>query len=635
MLPKPINPAISEQDIQKKCDDEMARLYVSQAHTTSIAGLVCLVPFALVTMPFPGRREIGIWFLGMTLLFFFRWLWTMILCGKGKLWKLDVFRRYLLSFSVGLAGFGWGFATWWFGWPGEVAQIPLLIVAIGILTISPPILSANPVAGILFVIPFVTGIIMRLRAESSDVFVPAAVMTVLAGFFAVALSFKYYFDLKKRVMLGIEKEALFDRILADKLRAEESSYAKGSFIAMMSHEIRTPISGLMGMLEILKETELTSTQSNYLNTASRSAESLLQLLNDILDYSKIEVGKLELEKVPFDWIAMTGEIAMMDRVLADEKGIAFHLEIPLESPSIVVGDPTRLRQILNNLLSNALKFTSEGHIWFRATIESEKPDRVIISFSVRDTGIGIEPEAQQKLFQQYQQAHVSTSRRYGGSGLGLAISQRLAHLMGGNIRFSSEPGKGSEFILTVPFARATPAAFNDFIASNQNVIADHYSAKVLVVEDDPVSQRVSALMLKSFGITPTVVSDGTAAVEAAKREKFDIIFMDSRLPDMDGYEASKIINGIGEQADPSAAEKKSGAVIVAMTASDTPEDRLKARESGIVEFLPKPVRKRDMRQCLDRWIGRQPRKTVILPTSVAAPSTKETPGKEAGNPAKK
>jgi two-component system, sensor histidine kinase len=629
------NHTVGERDdVSVLCEAEMSRLFLVQAHTTSMTGLICLLPFAFVTSPYPDKLSLIIWFAAMMCVFFSRWWWTSMLLNKGGPWKLGRVNKCILSFSVALAGIGWGYAAWRFCWPGTASQIPLFLLMTGILAITPPILSANPASGILFVLPYAFGMILRLHEESLEISGTVAAVIVLIALFTIALSYKHFFNLKTQVMLKIEKDALFDRILVDKKRAEESSYAKGSFIAMMSHEIRTPISGLMGMLEILKETPLDSTQSNYLNTASRSAESLLQLLNDILDYSKIEVGRLELERIPFDWIAMTGEIAMMDRVLASDKGLAFHLEIPLESPSIIVGDPTRLRQILNNLLSNALKFTQEGHIWFRATVENEKADRVIISFSVRDTGIGIDSEAQKKLFQQYQQACTSTSRRYGGSGLGLAISQRLAHLMGGNIRLSSEPGNGSEFTLTVPFPRATPDALNNFIATNQNLPVSRYSAKVLVVEDDPVSQRVSTLMLKGFGITPTVVSCGSAAINVAKQGGFDLIFMDLRLPDMDGYDVARCINAIEgisseiKQGKSKVEKPSSGAIIVAMTASDTPEDRRRAKESGISEFMPKPVRKRDMRQCLERWIGRSSRKL----SDVAAP---EVIGRVGEKPAEK
>jgi len=297
---------------------------------------------------------------------------------------------------------------------------------------------------------------------------------------------------------------------------------------------------------------------------------------------------------------MTGEIAMMNRVLASDKGIAFHLDIPAEGTSIVLGDPTRLRQILNNLLSNALKFTHEGSVSLKATIDNETPERVILSLSVKDTGIGIEPAVQERLFQQFQQANAATTRHYGGSGLGLAISQQLAHLMGGNIRLQSSPGHGSEFILTVPFQKASSDALKTYVVNPDNKPI-RYRAKVLIVEDDPISQRVTVLLLKSFGIIPTVVNNGEAAIMAEARESFDIIFMDCRLPDMNGFEAARIIRKRVRDTD---GEDK-GPVIVALTGVDTPEDRRLARECGVVDFMTKPVRKRDMRLCLDRWVGKQ------------------------------
>jgi CheY-like chemotaxis protein len=294
---------------------------------------------------------------------------------------------------------------------------------------------------------------------------------------------------------------------------------------------------------------------------------------------------------------MIGEIAMMNRVLASNKGVAFHLEIPAEGTSIVIGDPTRLRQILNNLLSNALKFTSEGSVSLKASITAEDAKTVTIAISVRDTGIGISQEDQGKLFQKFQQATTSTTRRFGGTGLGLAISQDLAKLMGGNITLRSEPGKGSEFILAVPFPKSTAQSLEAFAANSSNFSNDHFIARTLVVEDDPVSQRVAVLMLKGFGITPTVVNNAKAAIDLSEREKFDLIFMDSHLPDMDGFDAAKAITS-RKTVD---GEEVKIPTIVAMSGADTPEDRAKAKGSGIRYFLPKPVRKREMRLCLEHF----------------------------------
>jgi signal transduction histidine kinase/ActR/RegA family two-component response regulator len=588
--------------LQAKLDCELLRLYCHQARNSSLTGLLSAAVFSMLALPGENPRALAIWFVSMAVLYVLRflWIWTSDY-KKGDATLLGRMAPFIDA-QVFVASIGWGIAAWLLFEPsqGLSMHMPILLVLAGVLTMSAPQLSARPLAGVIFLIPIYIGLLLRMEREMPDIFILSALTTALLGVFSASLTYQHHLGLRGSITTRLEKEAIFSRLVEAKERAEETAGAKSSFLATMSHEIRTPVNGLMGMLEVLRETELTSTQINYLNTASRSAEALLQLLNDILDYSRIEVGRLELERVPFDWIAMTGEIAMMNRVLASDKGIAFHLDIPAEGTSIVLGDPTRLRQILNNLLSNALKFTHEGSVSLKATIDNETPERVILSLSVKDTGIGIEPAVQERLFQQFQQANAATTRHYGGSGLGLAISQQLAHLMGGNIRLQSSPGHGSEFILTVPFQKASSDALKTYVVNPDNKPI-RYRAKVLIVEDDPISQRVTVLLLKSFGIIPTVVNNGEAAIMAEARESFDIIFMDCRLPDMNGFEAARIIRKRVRDTD---GEDK-GPVIVALTGVDTPEDRRLARECGVVDFMTKPVRKRDMRLCLDRWVGKQ------------------------------
>jgi signal transduction histidine kinase/AmiR/NasT family two-component response regulator len=578
-------------------EDEMDKLFCDQVMASGRTGFVIVILFAAIIFTQYPRISVVVWAVAMLAVYVSRHFWLRSLRHKYSNPLKNRWDFLILKASLFLTGVGFGYASYSFLSPAApITMLPTTLIMMGILMISPPLLSARPWTSILFGLPLLAGMIARLGVEAEDFFATTSALLCAICGFAMYLTYRFCVNMRKGVRLRLEKDALFEKIVEAKMRAEESAAAKGAFLATMSHEIRTPVNGLMGMLEILKETNLDAMQANYLNTASRSAESLLQLLNDILDYSKIEVGKLELEKVPFDWIAMTGEIAMMNRVLASNKGLAFHLDIPAEGTSIVIGDPTRLRQILNNLLSNALKFTSEGSICLKAVVQKETPEAVILALSVKDTGIGIEPEAQGKLFQKFQQASTSTTRNFGGTGLGLAISQHLAKLMGGAITIKSELGKGSEFTLTVSFPKTTETSLQNF-AANPSADEDRFIARALVVEDDPISQRVAVLMLKSFGITPTVVNSAASAISASARERFDLIFMDSHLPDMDGFDAAKIISDSKGADD----EDAKAPVIIAMTGADTPEDRAKAKTCGIIGFLPKPVRKREMRLCLERY----------------------------------
>ncbi|HNX05896.1 MAG TPA: histidine kinase dimerization/phospho-acceptor domain-containing protein, partial [Opitutales bacterium] len=371
-----------EEVLTSRIDGELDRLFVTQAHTSSLTGLFSALIFTVIILPHHLTAVFILWTLSMVALYLSRFFWLGSRLRKGPDGCRGAQVRSGIYFNIALMGVGWGCAAWTFIWPHElVTQLPFLMILLGILTLTPPILSTKPLAGYLFVLPLLAGLILRLHTEAPEVIFATSAVAVLLAAFALGVTHRHSYILRRGIAQRIEKESIFDRLVEAKLRAEESASAKSTFIATMSHEIRTPVNGLMGMLEILKDTELTSQQANYLNTASRSAESLLQLLNDILDYSKLEVGKLELDKIPFDWVAMTGEIAMMNRVLALDKGVGFHLEIPPEATSIVVGDPVRLRQILNNLLSNAMKFTSEGSIWLKVHVDNEDAKTVRLSFS--------------------------------------------------------------------------------------------------------------------------------------------------------------------------------------------------------------------------------------------------------------
>lgn len=594
---------------QQHLDDEMARLFFQQLKTTGKSGLLGAIAMGLIVVIPYHSVSVLIWTVAISAVYILRAVIMEKVTTRNPELYLILSCRIVIYTSVCVLGILWGIAAYLFllQTPNDI-RLPLLLVFVGVMTLSGPMMSAKPFSGFLFVGPILIGIVMRLHAQVNTMFWPATVMVTILAIFTLAITYRYNDLIRKNIKLRLDKETLVDKLVKAKQQAEETARAKSAYLATMSHEIRTPINGLMGMLDILKETELNGIQENYLKTASRSAESLLQLLNDILDYSKIEVGKLELERLPFDWVAVVGEIAMMNRVLASDKGIAFHLDIPPEGTSIIIGDPTRLRQILNNLLSNALKFTNEGSVSLKVNIESETAESVVFNFSVTDTGIGISEEAQKNLFQKFQQASSSTSRNYGGSGLGLSISQQLAHLMGGQIRLRSEPGKGSEFTLTVPFPKASADTVANFCGSIDPIRSIRFSAKVLLVEDDPVSQRVAVIMLKSFGITPVVVNTGGAAVEVAQREHFDVIFMDLKLPDMEGFDAASRITNEFEKFKDSGSQTP---VIVALSGADTLEDREHASSCGISEFIPKPVRKREMRQCLARHLNRNSEPVVL------------------------
>jgi PAS domain S-box-containing protein len=401
------------------------------------------------------------------------------------------------------------------------------------------------------------------------------------------------------VVRDISERKRFERELIEaKEKAEQAAIAKTQFLSTMSHEIRTPMNAVIGLTNLLIQEDPRDNQLENLNILKFAGQNLMVLIDDILDFNKIEAGKIEFEKIDFSLHEVFRNLERSHQVKAEEKGIVLEARFDEKIPKMVVGDPVRLTQILNNLLGNAVKFTEEGKVEFGVRVQEEKENEYVLDFEVSDTGIGIPADMREQIFESFTQTNSSITRQYGGTGLGLAITRRLLELHDTEIALESKLGEGSRFSFRLRYPKSEKGSKNGQVAPESKSVVSHRfsNRRVLLVEDHKVNQIVASRFLQKWGLEVEIAENGLIALEKIQQQNFDLVLMDLQMPEMDGYTASRSIRNL---KDPFFQQIP----ILALSASVIGTDHSKVEQAGMNGFISKPFQPDELNQTISDYLG--------------------------------
>ena len=449
-------------------------------------------------------------------------------------------------------------------------------------------------------------VIKGIEAGAVDFIVKPIIPEILRGKVRVFLElYLYRVHLEQLVSnRTAQLEEAVKELQAEKQIAEAATRSKSLFLANMSHEIRTPLNGIIGMISLLKTTSLNTEQQDILSIINTSGDFLLNIVNDILDFSKIESGEVILEARNLNLYKLLEDIIKLFSFKSSEKSISLVLKIDPKVPQFIIGDQIRIKQILTNLVGNAIKFTHQGMVTLKVDLLDSSTDRVNLSFAISDTGIGMTQNEIKQIFTYFRQAEISTTRKYGGSGLGLAICKNLCALMGGSIRVESTPNVGSTFFVSLPFDIGEVIKEVDTSQAALPSNFDFSRLTILLAEDNLINQKVASMTLSRIGCHYEIVNNGIEAVEAFKRSKWDIILMDIQMPEMDGIEATRIIREEERK------NKVVSSFVAAMTADAMPETREKCMDAGMNSFISKPFKPTDLNDLFLSYLSHKQQNNV-------------------------